>query len=261
MSEKDSIFMRGLSLFKTRTAYANIINDRSVPFNTAAISQYDPYLNLHKLNLAYLPSYEPVILHPTRPIIPLPKPKDPGHQSQSRRWFLPILMVFLVPLWATFFVLASLYQSFFSARRIRHHSRIHDTFGESDKEEETGLSGAVQEAFEDVVDNASLISPIEDRNEYFDDVDETTTLIEGNGHDGQAEKAVSFQREEYRLALTEEQVAMMNGLRSIPWQTFGVHIHQTTHSHAAIIRRHKWRAGLVEGEIVIRHWLENQFQA
>lgn len=177
---------------------------------------------------------------------------------------MPFWIVLLLPLWATFFILASLYQSFFSARRIKQHIQVRDTLEESDKEEETGLSGAVQEVFEDVVDNAALLTPSDDRNEYFeDDVHETTTLINGNvdAYNGLTEKAISFEREEYRLALAEEQVAMMNGLKSVPWRTFGVHIHQTSHSHAAIIRRTKWRAGLSEGQVVIRHWLETQFQA
>ena len=262
MAEKDSIFMRALALFRNRTAYANIINDRSVPFYTAAISQYDPYINLSKLNLSYLPSYEPIVLHPTHPIIPLSKPKEHIHPNTTGRWIRLIVIMFLLPFWATFFILAALYQSFCSARRIQKHIRLHD-LEDSDREEEAGLlSEAVQEVFEDVVDNAALLSPGEDHNEYFeDDVDETTRLVNGGDHDGLTEKAVSLQREDYRLALTDEQIAMLNGLRSVQWQTFGVHIHQTTHSHAAIIRRHKWRAGLGEGEAVIRHWLDNQFLA
>jgi hypothetical protein len=54
---------------------------------------------------------------------------------------------------------------------------------------------------------------------------------------------------------------MLSGLRSISWLTFGVHINKTMHSHAAIIRRHKWRPELAEGQFVLKHWLEGQFQA
>jgi hypothetical protein len=263
MAEKDSLFMRALAMFKTRTAYANIINDRSVPFHTAAISQYDPYMQINKLNLAYLPAYEPIILHPTRPIIPLSKPKEHIQRNNLRRWLRPIALILLVPLWATFFLLASLYQSLRSAGRIRRHTRLNDVLEEPHKGEETTLSETVQEVFEDVVDNATPLTQGEDENEYFDDADETTLLLNGNGdaQNGYSEKAVSLKREEYRLALTDEQLAMLNGLRSVPWQTYGVHIHQTSHSHAAIIRRMKWRPGLEEGTIVIRHFIEKQFQA
>ena len=245
-------------MFKTRIAYANIINDRSVPYHTAAITEYDPYLDMTRLNLSYLPDYAPTILHPVHPIIPLSKPKESARPSKTRRFLLPIGLAILIPLWATFFVLVSLYQSFFSARRIRQHLQLQDR----DTVEETGLSGAVQEVFEDVVHNANIFSPSEDREEYFENASEETVLLDGNGNaDGQnSQKAVSFKREEYRLALTEEQLSMISGLRSLPWQTFGVHIHQTMHSHAAIIRRTKWRKELVEGNVVVKHWLDGQLQ-
>ena len=260
LTDGDSIFIKGLALFKTRTVYANIINDRSVPYHTAAITQYDPYLDMTRLNLSYLPDYAPTILDPTNPIIPLSTPKERARPSITRRFLLPIVLVILIPLWLTFFVLANLYQSFFSARRIRQHLQLQDR----DTVEETGLSGAVQEVFEDVVDNADIFSPSEDRDEYFDNASEATALLDGDGNGNangdDSKKAVLFKRDEYRLALTEEQLGMISGLRSLSWQTFGVHINQTMHSHAAIIRRTKRRKGLVEGNVVIKHWLDEQFQ-
>lgn len=211
-----------------------------------------------RLNLTYLPDYAPTVLHPMHPIIPLNKPKESARPSITRRLLLPIALAILIPLWATFFVLANLYQSFFSARRIRQHLQLQDY----DTVEETGLSGAVQEVFEDVVDSANMFSPSEDLEEYLGNVSEETALLDGNGNANghNSEKEVSFKREEYRLALTDEQLSMISGLRSLSWQTFGVHINQTMHSHAAIIRRTKWRKQLVEGNMVIKHWLDEQFQ-
>jgi len=258
----DSIFIRGLSQFKNRVAYANIINDRSVPYHTAAISQYDPYLDMTKITLSYLPGYAPIILHPLRPVIPLAKPKDPVKASRTRRFFWPVAVTLILPLWATFFLIASLWQSFFSARRIRQHLLLQNNEHEEPTVEETGLSGAVQEVFEDVVDNATLLSPRDERDEYFEDDSEDTPLLNGNGHGhyDESEKAVSVKRDEYRLPLSEDQKTMLSGLRSIPWQTFGVHINKTMHSHAAIIRRTKWRRELSEGQFVLKHWLDGHFQ-
>ena len=221
-----------------------------------------------KINLSYLPSYAPIILHPTHPIIPLTQPKTPVPTTKARRWLFPIGIALLIPIWAIFFVIASLYQSFFSARRIRQHllqirpDQHNTAHSEDEQVEERGLSGAVQDAFEDVVDNARLFSPTEDHDEYFGDVSEEATLLDSNGHanSGDAEKAVSYKRDEYRLALSEEQLSMMRGLRSLPWQTYGVQINKTMHSHAAIIRRTKWRKELGEGEVVIQHWLQSQFE-
>jgi hypothetical protein len=110
-----------------------------------------------------------------------------------------------------------------------------------------------------VVDNSSFFSPIEDRDdEYFHHHDSgETTLLDRESED----KPVSYKREEYRLALTKDQLNMINGLRSLPWQTFGVHIQKSIHSHAAIIYRTKRRKELSEGEMVIQHWLDGQFKA
>src|SRR5277367_6329482 len=254
MTYADSNFIRGLALFKTRVAYANIINDRSVPYHTAAITQYDPYVDLTRLNISYLPDYSPVILHPTHPIIPLAKPNEPTHPSPARRFLFPIALVFLIPLWTTFFVLASLYQSFFSARRIAQHLSLQ----EDSKVEETTLSGAVQDIFEDVVDNAILFDPTDEQEEFAENDDDATPLLDGMN--GKGEKPVSVKREEYRLALAEDQLSMLTGLKSVPWQTFGVHIHQTMHSHAAIIRRRKSSRESSEGAIVIQHWLQTQLK-
>jgi len=77
---------------------------------------------------------------------------------------------------------------------------------------------------------------------------------------GKGAKPVILKTEEHRLALTEDQLFMMARLKSVSWQTFGVHIHGTMHSHAAIIRRSKWRDELAEGIIVIQHRLQTQFK-
>jgi hypothetical protein len=211
---------------------------------------------MSRINVSYLPKYTPVVVDPVYPIIPLSKPKDPVHPSMTQRFLLPLGFTLLIPFLFTFFVLASLYKSFFSARRIRQHFQLKEQLNSI---EEADLSGAVQEAFEDVVDNASLFSPSDDRNEYFESINEETPLLEENGdaNDCKYGKAISFKREAYRLALTEDQLAMMSGLRSLSWQIFGVHIHQSRRSHAAIIRRRK---DLTDGNIVIQHWLDRQFQ-
>jgi hypothetical protein len=245
-------------LFKHRIAYANIINDRSVPYYTAAITQFDPYVDMTRINLNYLPSYAPVILHPTHPIIPLSTPKPPTRNPWTRPFLLPFAIILLLPIWIILFVLINLYQQYFSARRIRRHFQLHENHEARDQ---TALSEAVQDAFEDVVDNASLFSPTLEESEegeyMFDSVAEETPLLNG---ERRIEKPVSVDREEYKLPLSDEQVAMIVGLRSVSWRTFGVHMNKTLHSHAAIVRRSKWRRELVEGNIVIQHWLDGRFQ-
>ena len=248
----DSVFIRGLSLFKTRTAYANIVNDQSVPYYTAAISQYDPYVDMRRLNLFYLPSFSPVILHPSRPVIILTKPKDPVLPSQTRPFAFSVSLILLAPLWTTFFVLVSLYQSFLSTRRIRQHLRLGECWGTS---QETSSNEFIREALEDVVDDVSIVSVADHREQY-------TPFSNGGEwiNETEVKKSTCYDREEFRLDLPNDQLRMMDGLRRLSWRIFEVHIHKTIHSHAAIIRRTRWSNELFEGEIVIRHWLKGQFE-
>jgi len=254
----DSIFIRGLALFKTRIAYSNIINDRSVPYHTAAITLYNPYLDMTKLKMCYVPSYSPVIVHPVHPIIPISNPKYTP--PRLRFIWLRILVFTLLPLWLLFFTVVSIYQSFFSARRIKAHFQHKPK--EEEQLEETTFSGAVQEVFEDVVDNSNVL-PEEDEEYVYQngDTDEATPLLkEGNGTDHDV-KAISEKREEYRLKFNEDYETMFKGLRSLQWHAIGVHIHKSGHSHAAIIRRTMFRREeLSEGVVVIEHWLKELFQ-
>ena len=60
------------------------------------------------------------------------------------------------------------------------------------------------------------------------------------------------------LALTPAQFTMISNLDAVGFTKYPVHIHKSSHSHAAIIRRSD-RSWMAEGEIVIRHWLEESF--
>ena len=60
------------------------------------------------------------------------------------------------------------------------------------------------------------------------------------------------------LALTPAQFTMIDNLDAVGFTKYPVHIHKSSHSHAAIIRRSD-RSWMAEGEIVIRHWLEENF--
>ena len=212
-----------------------------------------------KFKICYVPSYSPVIVHPIHPIIPISNPKYAS--PPARISWLRTLILTLLPLWLVFFTLASIYQSFFSARRIKAHFQHKPQ--EEEQLEETTFSGAVQEVFEDVVDNSNVV-PEEDEEYVYQngDSDEATPLLkEANGTDHEEEKAISEKREEYRLKVNEDYESMLKGLRSLSWHTMGVHIHKSGHSHAAIIRRTKLRREeLSEGVVVIQHWLTELFQ-
>ncbi|KAI9779022.1 MAG: hypothetical protein M1816_003770 [Peltula sp. TS41687] len=60
------------------------------------------------------------------------------------------------------------------------------------------------------------------------------------------------------LALTPTQFEMIANLDAVGFKKYPVHIHHHRHSHAAIIVRMA-KKGFSEGEIVLKHWLENEF--
>lgn len=84
LADPDSIFIKGLGKFETRTLYANIVNDRSAVFYTTGISKKDPFVNLDQVKLNYLKGYDNVILDPEHPVESLPD--DPNlHKSFLQR--------------------------------------------------------------------------------------------------------------------------------------------------------------------------------
>lgn len=59
------------------------------------------------------------------------------------------------------------------------------------------------------------------------------------------------------LALTAQQLEMVRALDEIGFRKYRVHIHTVRHTHAAIIVR---KASLGEGKVVVRHWLDEEFE-
>ena len=73
LADPDSVFIKGLALFKRRTLYTNIINDRTAVYYTTGISRTDPFKDLDKIQIKYVPGYEDVVLDPIEPYAP-PEP-------------------------------------------------------------------------------------------------------------------------------------------------------------------------------------------
>ncbi|CAI6332640.1 unnamed protein product [Periconia digitata] len=129
LAAADSIFLRALAQFKRRSLYANVVNDRTVAYYTAAFSQTDPYVDPDALKINYLEGYEDVIIDSKRP--PSLKDAEPPQtfpqrvQSSARtaldRAPLIAFMIVFIPLGSTLFLLNSAVQSVRSGQRIRLH--------------------------------------------------------------------------------------------------------------------------------------------
>ena len=141
LAEPGSVFMRGLARFEKRSLYANTQNDRSVPFYTAGISRTDPFVDLEKVDLHYLPFAEGkeeeeddrVVLDPENPVTLRASRDTPPRTtlstlglalpSKATRESLPFFALFftLVPIFVPFFLANSVLQTYRSAQRVRLH--------------------------------------------------------------------------------------------------------------------------------------------
>ncbi len=131
LADPDSVFIKGLALFKRRTLYTNIVNDRSAVYYTTGISKTDPFQELDKIQIKYVPGYEDVVLDPVEPYTP-PEPvtAEPlpffTRLTTTGRAFLnriplTLALIIFIPIGAVAFLINSAIQTAWSTRRIRLH--------------------------------------------------------------------------------------------------------------------------------------------
>lgn len=273
LADADSIFIRGLAQFKHRSLYANVINDKTVAYFTAGISQTDPFERIDEFAVNYLDGYEDVIVDPQHPVDPKKPEALPAFRQRfsngTRAFFRKIptiaFFVIFVPIGTTLLLSNAAIQSVQSRQRLRLH--------------ETGMAGidvkgyriplmltSARQEMEDMYENLNnrqgqdylaageeeLASPTQQRTFSFSK--------QVGSADSEAELAAveksETQPEFPTLALTEHQFKMIEHLDNVGFKKFPVHIKEVGHTHAAIIRRME-KPSFDEGHIVARHWLDN----
>ncbi|KAI0472637.1 putative serine esterase-domain-containing protein [Xylariaceae sp. FL0804] len=273
LADPDSIFVSGLRRFRRRTLYANVVNDRSVNYYTAAIAKADPYTDTAKVRVNYLPGYEDVILDPADPVSPAaPKGSGPRTLGSLATGSLPYVknaplvaaLVVLVPIGVTVFLLNSVVQTFRSSRRIRQHELglagiqvdkyrmpiwIRELRGTVDGVYEN-LSGAQQQSYLASSDDDDGDDGSGGDDEDDEDDDEETAIL-------------ALERKQSHphwptLALTPSQFSMISALDDVGWRKYRVWIHAARHSHAAIIVRSDTKK-FDEGRVVLDHWVKEEF--
>ncbi|KAJ9614005.1 hypothetical protein H2200_002141 [Cladophialophora chaetospira] len=278
LADPDSIFIHALSRFQNRSLYTNIINDRTAVYYTTGISRVDPYIDLSKLNLRYVKGYEPVILDPEHPCDIIPAHELPNFsqrlriQSRSylRRTPIILALVILLPIAITAFLINSGIQTFRSRRRIQLHEA-------DDQEEGFGIykiPWMVQDmrmGLEDAFENANAAQAQEylpQGSEEIADPNVAGSNLSSASFARSTESLTSEKSEHDQspliepsssfptLALTTAQFAMIKALDDVGFKKHLVHIHQSSHSHAAIIVR-TLKPAFEEGKVVVKHWLDN----
>lgn len=275
LADPDSIFMLALSQFKHRVLYANIINDRSAPYYTTCIVTTDPYVNLDKININHLPGFAPVVLDPAKPVsLKSPDAQPPlmtrmaesSHALLSRVPLFALLAV-LIPIGSVVFLINSGVQTVRSQKRIRLHEEGKSGIGLGNYRIPLMVENArttMESAFANI--NAGQ------RQQYLPSAERTISSNSAGSeehHNGFAEKpnlpalrrkSTSSQSAEFpTLALTPEQFAMVKALDNIGFRKYRVHIQKVRHTHAAIIVRVQ-KKDFDEGKVVVRHWLEEEFE-
>ncbi|KAL8946385.1 MAG: hypothetical protein Q9222_007215 [Ikaeria aurantiellina] len=274
LADPDSIFMRALSLFKTRTLYANVINDRSAPYYTTAITSTDPFVDLDAIDTHHLKDYSPVILDPEHPVSPkAAQPVVPFYtrlqsNSQSLVSQIPLYtaLIAFIPLATVVWTINSGIQSFRSNKRIQLHEQgkgldsYRIPFLMNGNSARSAVSGAFRRA------NSYQ------GHDYLTEASESETTNEDDQHPAAVAedpdaaqlnlelKRTTSQKADFpTLALSDEQFEMIRHLDGVGWRKFRVHIQKHRHTHAAIIVRVQ-KPGFEEGKVVVRHWLEETFE-
>jgi hypothetical protein len=254
LADPESIFMKALAQFEHRSLYANVVNDRTVTYFTAGISQTDPFVDLSNIKANYVSGYDDVILDPTNPVS-LKEPEQAPALAQRiaantrlvlNRVPIAAFLVVFIPLGTTLFLFNSAIQSFRSAQRIRLHEAGRAGIEPSRYRIPLMLNAArreVEDMFESVNNtqdhaylDASAASP------------QPSTTTEPKHAAAAADFPV--------LALQPDQFRMIEALDKVGFKKYPVHIHNHRHSHAAIIVRMD-KASFDEGRVVVRHWLDN----
>lgn len=240
--------------------------------------------------------YEPVILDADNPILP-EEPKEPptlftrlAESTKALLTRIPIfaLLLVFIPIGSVVFLVNSGIQSIRSRQRIRLHeegkagiglggyriplmvenvrSAVEGAFENMNagQSQEYLPAGSEEAASPTEVSFGARRSSVSARASSRPEIsqaaaDETEKSLESTDSTTELIRTQSRQPEFPILALTSDQFAMIEALNNVGFRKFPVYIHKVRHSHAAIIVR--WpRKAFDEGKVVVRHWLDEEFE-
>ncbi|KAF1829625.1 lipase/serine esteras-like protein [Decorospora gaudefroyi] len=271
LADPDSIFIRGLAQFRHRSLYANVVNDRTVTFYTAGISQTDPFVDPDRVKINYIAGYENVIVDGEHPV----SPKDPEELAAftqrltqgtrtilGRASVLAVLTLF-VPIGLSAFLINSTIQSIRSHQRIRLHAEGRSGIDYGRYRIPLMINAARREA-EDMFENANNAQGQDYLSAGNEEVASPTQPTSPRWTRSSSSRSdVNFLQDQKEgmalefptLALTQDQFKMIEALDTVGFRKHPVYIHKHRHSHAAIVVRID-KSSFDEGRVVIKHWLE-----
>lgn len=297
LADKNLTFWKALAGFKNKVLYANIINDRSTTFFTSGISRSDPFADLDMVDYKYLPGYGNVLLDNDAGV-QLKAPLEPGiedpksvKKARTVRDFirdLPFVALYtlLIPVGFCFFLINAGVQTYSSSKRIRLDGpELKYNIPLMANE----MANEMQETVDSVMDSFNRAQtadhlPVTHANDEeapsprqrvggtsaatgsATSADGSSSGSSGSsGEDSVAEGKLRLEEtlgmpEFPTLALAPYQFDMIDSLDQLGFKKFPVHIHKVKHSHAAIIVRNPKNEAFSEGKMVVKHWLDEQFE-
>ena len=283
LADPDTIFMRALARFKHRCLYSNIVNDRTAVFYTTCISDTDPFndVDLEQVHLNYVEGYEPVVIDPDEYFLPITSSSSSASTTNNHTAKVPpsskktrvtkilsnvplwISLSFLMPITLVLFLLNSVVQNFRSRRRIHLHGQ--------------GGTGALFGTYKVPLIIQDVRDAVEDAIETANPVQELVLSDDDSESDAEflpkkeipkdrtmspsllTQPAANNDEQHARLALTPAQFDIIDSLNTVGFRKYPVFIHNTGHSHAAMIVRIRGQK-YEEGKIVVKHWLDHEFK-
>lgn len=269
LADPSSIFMQALSKFRHRVLYANIINDRSAPYYTTFITKIDPYVNLDFIRINYIQGYAPIVVDATNPVSLKPEAPPSTVLAQIAGTGQTVLnnvpfyavMSLAMPIGATAYLINAGIQSFRSQNRIKLHESGQAGVGLGSyriplmiENARIAIEGSEKDTPELHPAGVDAISESES-----DSQEENPLKRRKSVRTGLKRVPTSEQPKFPALNLSPEQLEMIDNLDNVGWKKNAVHIHNVRHSHAAIVVRMQQKR-FDEGKLVVKHWLEEEFE-
>ncbi|KAJ6518780.1 DUF676-domain-containing protein [Mycena sanguinolenta] len=274
MADPDRIFYQALAAFGTIRIYANSINDRTVPYVTAAIEVDDPFATLEASGMEIEMNEQYTRLIKSYSVPPVPPPATPKPTVLSPAWFrgfrptrpmLPPFLQFRFPFnIAMYIMLPFLIPVFFSLALVRlslaaRSSRARIRLLEKDASSTqklahilTQLEKQVEHAVVDLIDDDAHAgdSPAGAVDPESAPLEETPLLEGSRGRSSEPQQALPM------LTPTQRRIAVW--LNRLPLKKERTYFPNVMNSHALIICRDvKNFQSHRQGESVVRNWADS----
>ncbi|KAK0217877.1 DUF676-domain-containing protein [Armillaria fumosa] len=262
MADPDQIFYKSLAAFKTIRIYANSVNDRTVPYVTAAIELEDNFLDhaTNGIEIELDEEYSPIIKSYSLPAVspaPTPKPAILSRQwlkDKKERTYLPPFLQFrfpfnlvfyallpiLIPIGASLIIVRLSLASRSSRARIRLLEKENESNGERLIHLLSDLERQVEDAVIDIIDDPGITSSSKN------------VLPE------KSKRKTKGDSSEPKAILSPLQQKIIRALNTLPMKKELVFLNIGHNSHATIVARDVKRFEMHRlGHGVIKHWADS----